>query len=160
MNTKCMGPAVEMAVHFLDDSFEKKLWKPGTYLPSLQELARQSGVSRATMAKATKIWAKLGRVVAVKGKKLFVPATSRSETGFAAPGEQKWERLRRRIEQDILSGHFAPGSPLPFYQQLQNRYGICFATLKKALVALEQDRVIAIDKKRYRLPLPEPKRFP
>jgi hypothetical protein len=105
-----------------------------------------AGCSHYTMWKAVKILEGKGLLEVRPGRRIRIPRTEEEEAEGnghiemdpAQAGVQyKWERLRRQIEMDILSGTFRPGETLPTLKELGARYGASFLTLKKALRALE-----------------------
>jgi DNA-binding LacI/PurR family transcriptional regulator/DNA-binding transcriptional regulator YhcF (GntR family) len=63
----------------------------------------------------------------------------------------RWERLQQIIEQAILQGRYMQGTLMPALSELRYRYGVCFATLKKALRAVEQRGYLTAYKKTYRI---------
>lgn len=76
-----------------------------------------------------------------------------SELSHAGPkdsGREKWQRLANRLEEDILSGTFGPGQPLPSAKELTGRYGVCHKTLRKATNELLGRRVLVPHGRTYR----------
>lgn len=121
-------------------------WRSRGYLPGLRDMARMAGCSHYTMWKAVKILEGRGILEVRPGRRIRIPRPEdeddeqggQPELDPAQAGVQyKWERLRRQIEMDILSGTFRPGETLPTLKELGARYGASFLTLKKALRALE-----------------------
>lgn len=118
-------------------------WKSRGYLPGLRDMAKLAGCSHYTMWKAVKVLESQGHLEVRPGRRIRLPRPDGEEgaAGEADPAQAgvqyKWERLRRQIEMDILSGTFRPGENLPTLKELGARYGASFLTLKKALRALE-----------------------
>lgn len=121
-------------------------WKNRGYLPGLRDMARLAGCSHYTMWKAVKILEASGVLEVRPGRRIRLPKPNEGGEGLEDASESdptqagvqyKWERLRRQIEMDILSGTFRPGETLPTLKELGARYGASFLTLKKALRALE-----------------------
>jgi DNA-binding transcriptional regulator YhcF (GntR family) len=118
-------------------------WKSRGYLPGLRDMAKLAGCSHYTMWKAVKVLESQGHLEVRPGRRIRLPRPDGEEGGPAeadpaqAGVQYKWERLRRQIEMDILSGTFRPGENLPTLKELGARYGASFLTLKKALRALE-----------------------
>jgi DNA-binding transcriptional regulator YhcF (GntR family) len=135
----------------------------GTHFPSIRQLARNADVSFVTM------WKALSQLKTIRGTDLHrtdgpacAPAGSEDLSSLGAraaaadvrseyPGSV-WLKLKATIQKDILTGRFAPGETLPFLKELQYRYDVSFATLKKALESLEADDLIRAKGKGFVVP--------
>jgi DNA-binding transcriptional regulator YhcF (GntR family) len=137
---------LEETVETIKALSEDPAWRSRGYLPGLRDMARMAGCSHYTMWKAVKILEGKGLLEVRPGRRIRIPKTEEEEAESGNQAEMdpsqagvqyKWERLRRQIEMDILSGTFRPGETLPTLKELGARYGASFLTLKKALRALE-----------------------
>jgi len=128
-------------------------------LPTIHELTRLTHASAATVSRAVKVLAERGVVrarqragIRVLGRadasgELLSPATA----GSGHAERPKWRRLHARIKTDIVTGQFRPASELPPSKELCTRYGADQRTLRKALEKLADERVIAADRRAYRI---------
>ena len=144
MNPNGRSRVLEETVEAIKALIADPAWKSRGYLPGLRDMARLTGCSHYTMWKAVKVLEGQGLLEVRPGRRIRIPRDgdeeerSPAETDPSQAGVQyKWERLRRQIEMDILSGTFRPGENLPTLKELGARYGASFLTLKKALRALE-----------------------
>jgi DNA-binding LacI/PurR family transcriptional regulator/DNA-binding transcriptional regulator YhcF (GntR family) len=150
------------ALSFLSSQIEKGRFKQGENLGSIDKLAQQAGVSRVTMWKALGKLNSLGIIEGSRGVPFsfvaHMPAKidallGSSELKRAEPAEEKsqraWESLAGAIKQDIINGLYPPGTSLPSSKELQNTYGACFRTLKRALDYLAAQKAIVRRKRGY-----------
>jgi hypothetical protein len=63
----------------------------------------------------------------------------------------RWQRLRERIEQDILNGTFSASEPIPSNKMLQSRYNVSYPTLRKALDSLVEENILQVFHRWYRI---------
>ncbi|MBD3243219.1 MAG: GntR family transcriptional regulator [Chitinivibrionales bacterium] len=122
----------------------------GQRLPSLQVMAFEAGVSLVTMHKAVRQACREGVVHSVPGKGVF--AGEKGECGpavtVAPTPAHRWQRIRARIEADMLGGQFGE-SALPGTAELGQRYGACYRTVRKALRSLQSEGLLEVRRKRY-----------
>jgi DNA-binding GntR family transcriptional regulator len=131
-------------------------------LPGIRSLAAQCGVAPRTMWGVIRGLADQGLVTVVPGGGIL-PSAARKPgepapalpsvnlTGLAFP---RWRKLRDQIAHDARAGAFTPGRPLPTAKELCVRYGVCHATLRKALTALHNDHLIQPRNRGYHLTQP------
>lgn len=135
--------------------------EPGTTLPPAADMAREAGVAYVTMWKALDRLRNQGilrarprrgiTVVRRPGPALSVP----SEQTVADPtSRRKWARTTSAIRRDLLEGFYAPATPLPSRKELTERYGVCVATLSKALSELVADGSLRQERTRFMPPPP------
>ena len=145
MQTNGRSRVLEETVETVKSLIADPAWKSRGYLPGLRDMAKLAGCSHYTMWKAVKVLEAQGLLEVRPGRRIRIPRPDDEEdSGLPAEADPsqagvqyKWERLRRQIEMDILSGTFRPGENLPTLKELGARYGASFLTLKKALRALE-----------------------
>ncbi|MBD3242434.1 MAG: GntR family transcriptional regulator [Chitinivibrionales bacterium] len=149
MQEPTRSPALARATAFLYESLYT-VWREGERLPTATELASMAGVSRGTMVKAVRQLVDEGKLTAVRRRGIIAGASPVGTAGRrSSRALQKWERLKHRIEYDLYDGHFHKARELPAAKQLQAHYGVDFRTLKKALAALADDRVLRVRKRSY-----------
>ena len=124
-------------------------WRARGFLPGLRDMARMAGCSHYTMWKAVKILEGRGMLEVRPGRRIRIPKSQDGEGAATLEPEAsepviqyKWERLKRQIEMDILSGTIRPGDSLPTLKEMGVRYGASFLTLKKALRGLEGGSIL------------------
>jgi DNA-binding LacI/PurR family transcriptional regulator/DNA-binding transcriptional regulator YhcF (GntR family) len=132
--------AIQSAKRTLKNRLDSNEWNPGSRLPSLAELAIQTGVSRTTM------W----RAVGLLQKESLLHATQRGAiiAGPAGVTRQKkenrgllWERLTMRIGRDLVVGAY-PTQVLPLVTKLAAHYGATIPTMRKALSRLAHEGLL------------------
>jgi DNA-binding LacI/PurR family transcriptional regulator/DNA-binding transcriptional regulator YhcF (GntR family) len=130
----------------------------GSRLPPLKVLASRAGVSYVTMWRAVGKLRDEGvvRVAPRRGIELAakpLPQPPAELHGEPVPAPQPvWKHIRRRIADDMLGGKYAPGDLLPPPKTLRKQYGVCHATLHKALHSLVADGVLVVHGRTYQVP--------
>jgi DNA-binding transcriptional regulator YhcF (GntR family) len=134
--------------------------------PSIKSLAQAADVSFVTMWKAVDHCKRQG---VISRSKHGIRANTRSrllksfeETqsmeGMADPfveiavAEPLWKRMLSHLKQDILTGRFHFGQPLPSFKELQGQYAVSYPTLKKALETLSAEGIIRTHRRGYAVP--------
>lgn len=126
-------------------------------LPSLQTLAERAKVGYATMWRAVRELRREGVLTTRRGGGIYTagvseppapPQTAPDDDTFDA-----WERVRSAVRNDVLSGRFVPGAPLPSQKQLAAHYGACYRTIHKALCSLADSGYLARAGRGYRVPM-------
>ncbi len=155
-------PGIKKALEFLIDGIDSGRF--GTSLPSIRRLARNADVSFVTMWKAIGQLRESGGIGPFSaGRPVIQGAAAAGDlfsyekgmTGSDADSDYPgalWLKLKAQIRKDILTGRFVPGEALPFIKELQYRYDVSFATIKKALESLESDDTIRSRGKGYIVP--------
>jgi DNA-binding LacI/PurR family transcriptional regulator/DNA-binding transcriptional regulator YhcF (GntR family) len=125
-------------------------------LPTIRALAVQAGVAPHTMWLAVGQLRRTGMLTARQRQGIrLAPTGSRIATDTqepARPEGRKWQRLRNSLQADISRSVYAPGAVLPGHKLLQSRYGAGFRTLKRALLALLEERVVEPHGRGFRVP--------
>ncbi len=126
-------------------------------LPPLETLAEKSGVGRATMWRALRELVRRGVLFSRRGSGVFVaqphsnesvrvsesdPSPDRPE----APSRRAADRLRR----DIYAVRHTPNTLLPPTKELAAMYGVCTATIRKALRTLLSEQLVEAIGRRFR----------
>ncbi len=157
-------PGIQKAENFIYQGIEAKRFEEK--LPSIKALAKAADVSYVTMWKAIEDLKAQGTIIAEKGQNIVHAdgvvfrspkkgnGKFRSETAdqdiklFEPP----WRKMFSRLKQDILTGRFQPGQPLPSCKELQGIYDVSYPTLKKALAMLESQGIIKGFQRGYIVP--------
>lgn len=149
-------PAQEKAVAQLRDMVRAAVRSGRRRLPPIGELSRLAGVAPGTMWRAVRRLSDEGVLAARPRSGIHVLHDGGADSGrtatLRAPPGLRWQRLRLSLERDIAAGVYLPNETLPTVKQLCLRYAVCFGTMKKALGALVDDRVLCAEKKGYRVP--------
>jgi DNA-binding LacI/PurR family transcriptional regulator/DNA-binding GntR family transcriptional regulator len=153
-------PAQKRAVDSLLALVDMLRGRSESQLPTVVALAARAGVSLCTMARAISHLKDAGVLTASRGRAIRLagaaaPQLTKAPTSAApaAPPGHKWLRLTRELRADILAGIYPPGCLLPPGKELLSRYGVCRATLGKALAELNRAKTIAAERTRFRVPL-------
>lgn len=152
-------PSIKLARHFLETVLRTRQYVEGERLPPLRALARNARVSPSSMMAALHLLESQGRVTILKNHGTYVGETedrirNLDPAGMEKPPQEKWERLRVRLEQDIYAGRFAQNPNLPSLRELAPKYGTSPPTLRKAMQQLEKSGVVEPHGRSYRLPRP------
>ena len=147
-------PAVQKAQAFLRARVESAVREGSERLPPIARLAAEAGVAQTTMWKAVRQLCDQGTLQAGprRGTRIAGAVPEPQPPEPTAPTGQKWQRLCASVEADIANGVYPPGARLPSGQQLMEHYGVCFQTLKKSLLWLVGQGVLASRKKGYVVP--------
>jgi DNA-binding transcriptional regulator YhcF (GntR family)/DNA-binding LacI/PurR family transcriptional regulator len=124
-------------------------------LPSVRKLARDAGVSLATMNKAIRALRSDGRIETTHGKGMRIVQNGNS-AGARVPNNEEpaiklWRSIQRDLERDIITGVFNRSSMLPSLKELKIRFGANYRTLKKAIDDLRSQRIIEQHGRGYRV---------
>jgi DNA-binding transcriptional regulator YhcF (GntR family) len=155
-------PALAIACEYLRAAAAEYREKNVRRMPPLRELARHSGVSLKTMWKAAQECKEEGVITIIHGQGIspFPPSAQKKPIEVPSDEErneqtgknQKWHAVAATFRRDILNGRYPPDGSLPKHKELQNRYGVSFKTLSKALKALVGEGTLKIEAGRYRIP--------
>ena len=121
-------------------------------LPPIRSLAKSAGVSFVTMWKALKHLESQGCIISdPQGNRTFSKAAIKSDPHKSNPQSQllndctpssSRHHVTEKIYKDIVTGRFAGSERLPSYKELQLQYNVSFATLKKSLTSLVEQKII------------------
>lgn len=125
-----------------------KLQRDGR-LPALKVLAKGAGVSSLAMAGALREAAHVGKIVAMKGRGLFIlnggqPFTS--EESNRVPRRIKSSRLRETLQTALLEGRLEGVLDVA---ALAHQHGVSLPTLRKSLAGLEVDGYLRRERKQW-----------
>ncbi|MBD3319814.1 MAG: GntR family transcriptional regulator [Chitinivibrionales bacterium] len=152
------APSFEKALYFVEKLIEKSKEVSNPRLPKTSEMAERAGVSLRTMWKAVNAFKKRNILQCNTGEGIFISELLGSGGGdglFSGdeqffPGRATgWQKVKGRLERDILVGRFSHGEKLPSYKELRTLYDVSFVTLKKALAQLESEGLVRPCKRGY-----------
>lgn len=152
------APAIAKALGCLRSNFSREYWHDGDRLPPISQLARNANVSYNSMLKAIQLAKREQLVTVTRGGYITAGTTStdlraKNETNVTKNAHgTKWHRKRQQVERDILNGVFGLCGKLPSFKELRSRYGVCFRTMQRILVAMETDGVIRSNGRGFDLP--------
>ncbi|MBD3243956.1 MAG: GntR family transcriptional regulator [Chitinivibrionales bacterium] len=140
--------AVATALEYVSARAEEALAEGVLRLPNVRHLAAAAKVSPKTAWKAVQMLRWRGVLTVVPGGGIFVvPGSAPGKVELPADSApppharvNKAEMVRRAVSHDILAGRWPPGSMLPPYKVLQQHYGACYLTMRRALQALVAER--------------------
>jgi DNA-binding GntR family transcriptional regulator len=137
------SPAMNRAKAFLDGHIEQCRARNELRLPVCPQLAAMAGVAPATMLKAVRELQRAGVLLVSQGKGTRIRGDTpvRAPDAIAVPLTIA-NRLQERILDDIDRGYFLPGENAPTLKAMMARYGVAFATLRKALAQFEQQQML------------------
>jgi DNA-binding LacI/PurR family transcriptional regulator/DNA-binding transcriptional regulator YhcF (GntR family) len=124
-------------------------WTEGERLPRLDELANNCGVSRIVMWKAMDRIRKES-LLHTRGKFIICGSATAERQDSLCRG-LAWERLKRRIGQEILAGIINESTLHPLNKSALH-YGVSMNTLKKALNRLVHEGLLITKGRRFGLP--------
>ncbi len=143
-------PALRSALAFLRGCLAEH--PAGTRLPGLPSLASAAGVSHVTMMRAVHLLRDEDLCTVVAGQGITVGTMPKKHVAPRAHPRRKWEELKVELERDIVLGSYQPGRSLPPLKELEDRYGVSYLTLSRALSALVREGVLSTYSGTYRLP--------
>ncbi|MBD3241282.1 MAG: GntR family transcriptional regulator [Chitinivibrionales bacterium] len=138
------GPAVHRAQAHLRQLLSSL--QNGEHLPPLRSLARDAGVSYATMQAAVKALHEQRALTVRHGSGIVAGGCSNRQPP-SAPREQlpplpRWQSTARALREAILTGHYPQGSVLPSQKQLRLSLGVGQKTLARALRRLWHEGIV------------------
>jgi DNA-binding LacI/PurR family transcriptional regulator/DNA-binding transcriptional regulator YhcF (GntR family) len=144
--------SVTKALEYLHSLIGNTGYSEGSRLPTTVDLAMSAHVSPNAMCRAVGI---------LKKKKLI--SVSRKSGIFIGPERKvvreprlnKWQKIRARIEQDIIAGRFFTSDELPSMRELMKLYGVSFQLIRKVAGALASEGVIERYKGKFKIKKPE-----
>jgi len=143
-----MQLSVKFSLSYLKQRLADGTWSVGERLATLKQLAKYAGVSAGAMKEALADLQNKGKISIFKNRGIYAGNNSdiqgqASGTPQVKESIRKWEQVRVQLEQSIYEGAFSGYPKLPSVKELMTQYNVCFATMKKVLDALEENRVIA-----------------
>jgi len=123
--------------------------EPGERLPSITVCARQMQVSLKTMWRAAHRLKEEGALLSFPGRGMQKPGFESRISKPPARKERRWERLARRLENDIINGTFEQEKNLPSLKELSHQYGCCYTSIKQACTHLTATRRLQRQNKRF-----------
>jgi DNA-binding LacI/PurR family transcriptional regulator len=148
-----MHPSVRKAIAFLDDGLRRGVWKDGDRLPPMRRLAADAHVSLTAMCAAVAAGTAGKHLTVIRKRGIFAGAP-RTQYSTAGPGQSHWQRVKKKLETDIVRQYFSRSTLLPPQQELARRYRVSAATLRKALIALEHEGILVQAARRFALARP------
>lgn len=153
-------PAFERAVAFLEGAIEECRSQGDTRLPTMAVLSRQGKLSTRTLTAAIAYFRERGvlsvtqrqgiRVVSrvpIRGSGVAVSTDRRRSTAQYS----SWQRVRETVAQRVSTGVYPSGTKLPTGKELCAEIGCSYATVKRALVALEREGLLAAHQRGYQV---------
>jgi DNA-binding LacI/PurR family transcriptional regulator/DNA-binding FadR family transcriptional regulator len=137
---------------FLANSIAERVaggsWPPGGRMPTVRELAAQWNTSAVTMVKVLRMLRERGVLQRAEGfagcfVKGQVPRTE-PHPGSDVP-RGRYHEVARTMREEILSGTYRPGEPLPQRKYLLRRFRCSRTTLNAALDLLVRQRLLERD---------------
>ncbi len=122
-------------------------------LPTVRHMAARAGASVFTMSRVVHAYVDKGVLETLPGRGVRLVRAGDVPAGSWEHRVPAYERVMERIHEDIARGVFPAGAPLPSYKELQGRYGVSYATVKKALGILAPRTGLERFKRGYRVPL-------
>jgi len=141
---------------------KKKLSQNQYRLPTMHDLARDSGFSHVTIMKVIQelemeeyLESKQGTGIRIISKDL--KGFNKNESINESLEKKKrnlyvWERVANDLRRGIISGHYAPGRKIPQKKELCITYGVSVPTMTRALKYLESQRLITRELTHYTVP--------
>ncbi len=132
----------------------------GVSLPAIGALATECEVAYVTMWKAVDQLRRRGVLDVRPRRGIVVTHTGLAKAPVRADPSpesirqprtrgRKWYRTAMAIQQDLLRGYHSRAAPLPSFKELAERYGVCQATLSKALRWLTHEGVVEQRRMQY-----------
>jgi DNA-binding transcriptional regulator YhcF (GntR family) len=157
-------PGIQKAVAYVMQGLASKAFTHK--LPTIKALAKAADVSFVTMWKAIdqlkrrRMLPRLQHETRSRAGASQENAVFQSRgllSGSAAPHdieafEPVWQKMLVRLKQDVLTGRFHAGQPLPSCKELQGLYNVSYPTLRKALETLSSQEIIKPYQRGYIVP--------
>jgi DNA-binding LacI/PurR family transcriptional regulator/DNA-binding transcriptional regulator YhcF (GntR family) len=141
--------AIQSAFKTLKGELQSGVWNQGERLPSLAGLAHRCSVSRTTMWRALKLLKKESLLHTTKRGAITAGPAGVGPLKIVQH-EYGWVRLKTRIRQDLITGNLSSGN-LPPMNKLSLQYGVAIDTIRKSLMGLVREGVLAREGRSFRL---------
>jgi DNA-binding LacI/PurR family transcriptional regulator len=126
-------------------------------LPTIKQLAHLAGVSHRVMSRLVSDLSRDGVVEVRRTKGIILyrqgmdPA---AEVLAPQPAGCRWQRLKKQVHQDLMTGAFGRDQSLPPLKELINRYQVSYKTLRKAISALVESGALVAGRRKHRVAAP------
>ncbi|MBD3419051.1 MAG: GntR family transcriptional regulator [Chitinivibrionales bacterium] len=162
MAAQSYSPGVKKALKYILNLILSRPGNAAASLPSLRELASRAGVSYPTMVKASARLKQLRIIDGVAGHNSALVAGSMNrchevlssitaDPPVSARTQSAWRNVADALRKDILTGAYAADESLPSIKELSIRYGVSYATLKKAVDTECDQGYLTRQGRRYKL---------
>lgn len=117
-------------------------------LPAAANIAARAGVSHVTVLKALKHFSEIGEIELHAGRRcrLSGPKYDAGEEREEKPVTRS-RQLAAQLYREIIENKLDNNDELPSVKNLCNKYGVCFATCRRALSELECEGIIKHDRR-------------
>jgi|GEM_PF-5901390 len=153
-----MTPSLARVLGGIKELIETSRKEGQSRLAPIKEIAGRLHASTATVMKAVSHLCRQGILHSKQRTGLIIAAEpgDGSTAAFVSANAVSggWRAIHASLSSDLMSGRFRPGQKLPGYQQLCDRYGGCFQTVRKALLALASEGRITATGKGFRVNSP------
>ncbi len=142
------SPILARTVEFVESILWDEAIVSDGVLPAMTQLSALANVSPVTMWKAVNVLKERGVLSGKYGGKIYVVGSRAHQDskarrkGQSGSTDRSWQRVKKTIERDIFDGVYAPNERLPLMKVLQRRCNASFQTVKRALGALCDERLI------------------
>lgn len=138
------APAHDRALKFLNSARLGALTTGSRRLPPIAKMAVLAGVSEGTMLRAVHTMVDWGmlRSRRKRGVEVLHSVTPDESASFPARMHQKRTALSAQLRTDIITGRCGADGALPSQKELCNQYGVAYATVHKALMALIREGIL------------------
>jgi len=146
-------PALDSAVAYLERLVSDGVRRGDQRLPPVRKIALATGVSVPIICKALARVREKCRLQVSPGRGIRLHAAPAGPIAHSQEDRRtgRTEAVAGRLRRDIAEGRFRTRPELPSCKELSELYGVCFATLKRLLRALEDEGVLVRHKKKYRI---------
>jgi DNA-binding transcriptional regulator YhcF (GntR family)/DNA-binding LacI/PurR family transcriptional regulator len=142
-------PSTQRVVDYLRHGITTGVWKKGSPIPSLRQIATDVHVSMTFASRGVLLLRHEGKLILRKGVGTFVGAEPAPVYSQSPVLPRKWQQIRAAIEQQIARGMYEHGKPLPMLSVLRRRYGVSTYTIRRIINDLVSDSIIIPYKKRF-----------
>lgn len=137
---------VDLVVKTLRKKIENGDFPSGSRLPGIRKIAQLFDVSRCTVNNGLGVLEKEGFVARRAGSGAFVTFGKEvidiKAVSALGPAPEKFEKIAEEIANDISSGAYKVGNPLPLKKALRYQLGTSPTTLNSALSIVEEQGLI------------------
>ncbi|MBD3243960.1 MAG: GntR family transcriptional regulator [Chitinivibrionales bacterium] len=120
-------------------------------VPTVRELAAQSGTSRSAMQRAVDRLAAQGRLVVRHGSGIRIAADRTVSSACTPTTRRRTEDVCRELERRVLSGALRRDEMIPPRKELMAQLGVSYRSLRAALERLSEEGLLIPEKRSYRV---------